>query len=42
MLARTKYVLQQVEEYFKREGIIYNRFNKNTSISEARVGSYSL
>jgi|TARA_R100001530_G_scaffold63318_1_gene45515 DNA helicase-2/ATP-dependent DNA helicase PcrA len=34
VLARTKYVLQKVEEYFKREGIIYNRFNKNKSISE--------
>tara|TARA_R110002110_G_scaffold125550_2_gene303613 strand:- start:549 stop:2186 length:1638 start_codon:yes stop_codon:yes gene_type:complete len=34
VLGRTKYVLQKVEEYFKQEGILYNRFNKNKSISE--------
>jgi superfamily I DNA/RNA helicase len=34
VLARTKYVLQKAEEYFKREGILYNRFGRNKSISE--------
>lgn len=34
VLARTKHVLQKVEEFFKREGILYNRFGRHKSISE--------